>query len=160
MEKQQEDETPTSTPHLFQIDSREAMRVPSGQSNWLARATHYQPQEDQETYYINSEGHFQCHQNSQKIITAKTPQELPQSREHPIYQNPCSVTVSSVEDLQRLYPNSFGRLGSLKGEYDIKVDPTVPPVKHARRKMPIESKAAIKEAIDYMVQYGPSHWVK
>ena len=58
------------------------------------------------------------------------------------------------------------RLGSLKGEYDIKVDPTVPPVQHVRRKVPIESKAAIKEAIDYMVkqdilepQIEPTPWV-
>ena len=57
-----------------------------------------------------------------------------------------------MKDLLRLYPNSFDRLGSLKGEYDIKVDPTVPPVQHARRKVPIESKAAIEEAIDYMVK--------
>ena len=60
----------------------------------------------------------------------------------------------------------FDRLGSLKGEYDIKVDPTVPPVQHVRRKVPIESKAAIEEAIDYMVkqdilepQIEPTPWV-
>ena len=71
-----------------------------------------------------------------------------------------------MEDLFRLYPNSFDRLGSLKGEYDIKVDPTVPPVQHARRKVPIESKAPIKEAINYMVkqdilgpQIEPTLWV-
>ena len=71
-----------------------------------------------------------------------------------------------MEDLLRLYPNSFDRLGSLKGEYDIKVDPTVPPVQHTRRKVPIESKAAIEEAIDYMVkqdilepQIEPTPWV-
>ena len=71
-----------------------------------------------------------------------------------------------MEDLLKLYPNSFDRLGSLKGECDIKVDPTVPPVQHARRKVPIESKAAIEEAIDYMVkqdilepQIEPTPWV-
>ena len=71
-----------------------------------------------------------------------------------------------MEDLLRLYPNSFDRLGSVKGEYDIKVDPTVPPVQHVRRKVPIESKAAIEEAIDYMVkqdilepQIEPTPWV-
>ena len=71
-----------------------------------------------------------------------------------------------MEDLLRLYPNSFDRLGSLKGEYDIKVDPTVPPVQHVRRKVPIESKAAIEETIDYMVkqdilepQIEPTPWV-
>ena len=80
------------------------------------------------------------------------PGALPRSKEHPIFHKPGSIKISSVEDLLRLYPNSFDRLGSLKGEYDIKVDPTVPPVQHARRKVPIESKAAIEEAIDYMVK--------
>ena len=110
--------------------------------------------------------HLQCHQDPQNIISAPTLQELPKSKEHPIYHKPVSIKVSSVEDLLSLYPNSFDRLGSLKGEYDIKVDPTVPPVQHARRKVSIESKAAIKEAIDYMVkqdilelQIEPTPWV-
>ena len=88
------------------------------------------------------------------------PQELLESKEHPIFHKPSSIKVSSVEDLLKLYPNSFDRLGSLK------VDPTVPPVQHVRRKVPIESKAAIKEAIDYMVkqdilepQIEPTPWV-
>ena len=126
---------------------------------------YYQPQEDQETYYINSEGHLQCHQDQQNIIKASTPQELPRSKEHPIFHKPGSIKGSSVEDPLRLYPNSFDRLGSLKGEYDIKVGPTVPPVQHARRKVPIESKAAVKETIDYMVkqdilepQIEPTPW--
>ena len=135
-------------------------------SGFLPKRPYYQPQEDQETYYINSEGHLQCHQDSQNIIKAPTPQELPGSKEHPIFHKPGSIKISSVEDLLKLYPNSFDRLGSLKGEYDIKVDPTVPPVQHARRKVPIESKAAIEEAIDYMVkqdilepQIEPTPWV-
>ena len=135
-------------------------------SGFLPQRPYYQPQEDQETYYINSEGHLQCHQDSQNIIKAPTPQELPGSKEHPIFHKPGSIKISSVEDLLKLYPNSFDQLGSLKGEYDIKVDPTVPPVHHARRKVPIESKAAIEEAIDYMVkqdilepQIKPTPWV-
>ena len=135
-------------------------------SGFLPKRQYYQPQEDEDTYYINSEGHLQCHQDSQNIIKAPTPQELPRSKEHPIFHKPGSIKISSVEDLLRLYPNSFDRLGSLKGEYDIKVDPTVPPVQHARRKVPIESKAAIEEAIDYMVkqdilepQIEPTPWV-
>ena len=94
------------------------------------------------------------------------PQELPRSKEHPIFHKPGSSKINSVKDLLKLSPNSFDRLGSLKGEYDIKVDPTVPPVQHARRKVPIESKAAIEEAIDYMVkqdilepQIEPTPWV-
>ena len=138
----------------------------SENSGFLPKRQYYQPQDDEDTYYINSEGHLQCHQDSQTIIKAPTPQELPRSKEHPIFHKPGSIKISSVEDLLRLYPNSFDRLGSLKGEYDIKVDPTVPPVQHARRKVPIESKAAIKEAIDYMVkqdilepQIEPTPWV-
>ena len=100
------------------------------------------------------------------LLKPPSPQELPRSKEHPIFHKPGSIKVSSVEDLLKLYPNSFDRLGSLKGEYEIKVDPTVPPVQHARRKVPIESKQAIEEAIDYMVkqdilepQIEPTPWV-
>ena len=115
----------------------------SENSGFLPKRQHYQPQDDEDTYYINSEGHLQCHRDSQTIIKAPTPQELPGSKEHPIFHKPGLIKISIVEDLLRLYPNSFDRLGSLKGEYDIKVDPTVPPVQHARRKVPIESKSAI-----------------
>ena len=138
----------------------------SENSGFFPKRQYYQPQDDEDTYYINSEGHLQCYQDSQTIIKAPTPQELSGSKEHPIFHKPGSIKISSVEDLLRLYPNSFDRLGSLKGEYDIKVDPTVPPVQHVRRKVPIESKAAIEEAIDYMVkqdilepQIEPTPWV-
>ena len=50
-----------------------------------------------------------------------------------------------------MYPNSFDRLGSLKGEYNIKKDPSVPPVQYARRKVPIKSKEAIEKELDYML---------
>ena len=146
--------------------SRTATSSQSEISGFLPKRQYYQPQDDEDTYYINSDGHLQCHQDSQNIIKAPTPQELLGSKEHPIFHKPGSIKISSVEDLLRLYPNSFDRLGSLKGEYDIKVDPTVPPVQHTRRKVPLESKAAIEEAIDYMVkqdilepQIEPTPWV-
>ena len=59
--------------HSFQVDSNGATRVQSGQSvspcstttpfqseisGFLPKCQCYHPQEDQETYYINSEGHF------------------------------------------------------------------------------------------------------
>ena len=94
---------------------------------------YYQPQEDQETFTINAEGHLQCNQDSNKVIKANTPQDLPGSREYPIYHKPGLIAINSVEDLIKLYPNSFDRLGSLKGAYDIKVDPTVPPVQQEGR---------------------------
>ena len=155
-----------SNNHSRSSTSRITTPSQSENSGFLPKRQYYQPQDDEDTYYINSEGHLQCHQDSQTIIKAPTPQELPGSKEHPIFHEPGSIKISSVEDLLRLYPNSFDRLGSLKGEYDIKVDPTVPPVQHARRKVPIESKAAIEEAIDYMVkqdilepQIEPTPWV-
>ena len=51
--------------------------------------------------------------------------------------------------------------GSLKGEYNIQVDPTIRPATHARRKVPIESKELdylIEEEI-IMVQVEPTPWV-
>ena len=57
-------------------------------SGFLPKCQYYQPQEDEDTYYINSEGHLQCHQDSQNIIKAPTPPELPRSKEHPIYHKP------------------------------------------------------------------------
>ena len=155
-----------SNNHYCSSTSRTTTSSQSEISGFLPKRQYYQPQKDEDTYYINSEGHLQCHQDSQNIIKAPTPQELPGSKEHPIFHKPGSIKISSVEDLLKLYPNSFNRLGSLKGEYDIKVDPTVPPVQHARRKVPIESKAVIEEAIDYMVkqdilepQIEPTPWV-
>ena len=74
----------------------------SEKSGFLPKRQYYQPQDDEDTYYINSEGHLQCHQDSQTIIKAPTPQELPGSKEHPIFHKPGSIKISSVEDLLRL----------------------------------------------------------
>ena len=72
---------------------------------------YYQPQEDQETYTISAEGHLQSNQDSNKVIQVTTPQDLPDSREYPIFHKPGSIAINSVEDLIRLYPNSFDSLG-------------------------------------------------
>ena len=99
-----------STPSQSEIKSVSNNCFCSSQSEisgFLPKRPYYQPQEDQDTYYINSEGHLQCHQDSQNIIKAPTPQELPRSKEHPIFHKPGSIKISSVEDLLKLYPNSF-----------------------------------------------------
>ena len=71
-----------------------------------------------------------------------------------------------MEDLKKLYPNSFDRLGSLKGAYNIRIDPSVKPATHARRKVPIESKEAIDRELDFLIeeeiiteQVEPTPWV-
>ena len=90
----------------------------------------------------------------------------PGSREAPIYHEPGTVSCKTMEDLKKLYPNSFDRLGSLKGAYNIRVDPTVKPATHARSKVPIESKEAIDKELDYLIeeeiimeQVEPTLWV-
>ena len=90
----------------------------------------------------------------------------PGSRFNPIYVEPGSVTIDSTRDLQALYPNSFDCIGDMQGEYDIKTDPTVPPVQHGRWKVPIEYKEEIEKELTEMVwqriitkQTEPTPWV-
>ena len=90
----------------------------------------------------------------------------PGSRFNPIYVEPGSVTIDSTRDLQALFPNSFNCISDMKGEYDIKTNPTVPPVQHGRWKVPIEYKEEIEKELAEMVQQRiitkqtePTPWV-
>ena len=107
------------------------------------RRKYYRPSNDTKTFQINNKGHLQCLQDPNLIHKPNDKGKLPGSREAPSYHEPGTVSCKTVEDLKKLYPNSFDRLGSLKGAYNIRVDPTVKPAMHARRKVPIESKEAI-----------------
>ena len=78
---------------------------------------HYIPSDDTKTFLINS--HLQCHQDPQLIYKPNEKGKLPGSREAPIYHIPGTVTCKMVDDLKKLYPKSFDRLRSLKGEYNI-----------------------------------------
>ena len=127
---------------------------------------YYRPSNDTKTFQINNKGHLQCLQDPNLIHKPNDKGKLPGSREAPIYHEPGTVSCKTLEDLKKLYPNSFNRLGSLKGVYNIKVDPTVKPVTHARRKVPIESKEAIDKELDYLIeeeiimeQVEPTPWV-
>ena len=124
----------------------------SNKSKKAPHRKHHVPSDHTKTFFINSEGHFQCHQDPQLIYKPNDMGKLPGSREAPIYHEPGTVTCKTVDDLKKLYPNSFDRLGSLKGEYNIRVDPTVKPAIHARRKVPIESKEAIDRELDYLIE--------
>ena len=130
------------------------------------RREYYRPSNDTKTFQINSKGHLQCLQDLHFIHRPNDKGKPPGSREAPIYHEPGTVSCKTVEDLKKLYPNSFDRLGSLKGAYNIRVDPTVKPVTHARRKVPIESKEAIDKELDYLIeeeiiteQVEPTPWV-
>ena len=130
------------------------------------RRKYYRPTYDTKTFQINNKGHLQCQEDPNLIHRPNDKGKLPGSREAPIYHEPGTVSCKTVEDLKKLYPNSFDRLGSLKGAYNIRVDPTVKPVTHARRKVPIESKEAIDKELDYLIkeeiiteQVKPTPWV-
>ena len=75
------------------------------------------------------------------------------------------MTIDSTRDLQALFPSSFNCIGDMQGEYDIKTDPTVPPVQHGRWKVPIEYKEEIKELAEMVQQRiitkqtEPTPWV-
>ena len=116
------------------------------------RRKYYRPSNDTKTFQINNKGHLQCQQDPNLIHKPNDKGKLPGSREAPIYHEPGTVSCKTVKDLKKLYPNSFDRLGSLKGAYNIRVDPTVKPVTHARRKVPIESKEAIDKELDYLIE--------
>ena len=90
----------------------------------------------------------------------------PGSRFNPIYMEPGSVSINSTRNLQVLFPNNFDCIGDMQGEYDIKTDPTIPPVQHGRQKVPIEYKEEIEKELADMVQQGiiikqtePTPWV-
>jgi transposase InsO family protein len=75
-------------------------------------------------------------------------------------------SVSSVNDLIKMFPDSFDTLGSFPGEYHITVDPTVAPVVHAPRKYPIQLRQDIKDELTKMEAMGvitkvtePTDWV-
>ena len=130
------------------------------------RRKYYKPSNDTKTFQISNKGHLQCLQDHNLIHKPNDKGKLPGSREAPIYQEPGTVSCKTVEDLKKLYPDSFDRLGSLKGAYNIRVDPTVKPATHARRKVPIESKEAIDKELDYLIeeeiiteQVEPTPWV-
>ena len=127
---------------------------------------YYRPSYDTKTFQINSKGHLQCQQDPNFIHKPNDKGKLPGSREAPIYHEPGTVSCKTVEDLKKLYPNSFDRLGSLKGAYNIRIDPSVKPATHARRKVPIESKEVIDRELDYLIeeeiiteQVEPTPWV-
>ena len=83
-----------------------------------------------------------------------------------LYVEPGSTAINRTADLQALYPNSFDRIGDMSGEYDIKIDPTVPVVQHGRCKVPIEYREEIEKELQEMVSQGiiakqrePTPWV-
>ena len=71
------------------------------------RRKYYMPSNDTKTFEINNKGHLQCHQDPNFIHRPNDKGKLPGSRDAPIYHEPGKVSCKMVEDLKKLYPNSF-----------------------------------------------------
>ena len=63
-----------------------------------------------------------------------------------------TAAINSVDDLTRMYPQQFDRIGCFPGEVKLVVDPAVPPRVNPHRKTPIALKEAIKSSVDSMVE--------
>ena len=62
-------------------------------------------------------------------------------------------TAAAVRDIlaiKKAFPKSFDHVGNMPGIYTICLDPSVPPAQHARRKVPIEYKEQIENALQQM----------
>ena len=130
------------------------------------RRKYYRPVADKKTYRMNGQGQLQCQQDPKDVTRVGSVKELPLCREKPIFHEPVGALIEDKEQLTIMNPNSFDRIGSLKGEYTIKTDPSIRPIQQARRKVPIESKEAICAALDSMItddilepQIEPTPWV-
>ena len=97
---------------------------------------YYKPSTDTKTYFVNSQGHLQSRGEPPDIIKTNGKGKVTDSKESPLYHEPGSIVINNKQELWALYPNSFDRLGSLKGEYNIKIDPTVDDKQHSRRSIP------------------------
>ena len=135
-------------------------------STEIPRRKYYRPAADAKTYRMNGQGQLQCQQDPKDVTRVGSVKELPLCREKPIFHEPVGTLITDKEQLTTMYPNSFDRIGSLKGEYTMKIDPSVAPVQQARCKVPIESKEAICVALDSMIegdilepQIEPTPWV-
>lgn len=77
-----------------------------------------------------------------------------------------SKPASSTDDLLREFDDVFNNLGCLPGEHHISVDPTVKPVIHALRKVPLAIQPKLKQLLDTYEKNGiikkrdePTDWV-
>ena len=63
-----------------------------------------------------------------------------------------STCIDNKSHLIAQYPNCFNGIGKFQGEYHITLDPSVPPIIHAPRRVPISLKDDIKHELEEMEQ--------
>ena len=123
-----------------------------------------QPSQDHSSADILQQDYFLPFQNHKSSTAPFQDHKMPinhVSQDH--------ITTESVRDiiaLKSTFPNSFDTTGSMPGQYTIRVDLSIYPVQHTRRKVPIEAKEEIEKALQKMVDNGiitpvtePTKWV-
>ena len=125
---------PLRTMSIQQSKQLKQLSIPERNQNssQTPQRNYYKPSKDTKTYFANSQGHLQYREDPQEIIKPNKKGKLPDSKEVPIYHEPGLITINSTEELKALLSNSFDRLGNLRGEYNIKIDPTVQTQQHLR----------------------------
>ena len=96
-------------------------------STEIPQRKYYRPAADAKTYRMNGQGQLQCQQDPKDVTRVGSVKELPLCREKPIFHEPVGASIKDKEQLTAMYLNSFDRIGSLKGEYTIKIDPSIAP---------------------------------
>ena len=71
-------------------------------------------------------------------------------QQHTIAERPTDMDQSILDK----YPDLFQGLGCLPGNHTIKLDPSVAPVVHPPRKVPVSLKGKIKDKLDRMEKAG------
>ena len=109
---------------------------------------------------------FNCNIQTQHLDTsgASGAKTINNSPEQPKETSP----IKDKQDLIAQYPECFNGIGKFQGEYHITLDPSVPPVVHPPRRVPISLRDDIKNELDDMVKNGiitkieegePTSWV-
>ena len=90
---------------------------------------------------------------------------LAQNTDH---TNEKKAPIKDKDDLMKQYPGCFDGIGKFQGQYHITVDPSVPPVVHVQRRVPLTLREDIKRELDDMASNGiimklkegePTAWV-
>ena len=90
----------------------------------------------------------------------------PQTGGAPVYSIEQSGPLS-VEQLIELYPKVFGEgVGQLEGHYHIRLDPSIPPVQHPPRRVPVPLHDVLRQTLSDLSEQGiiapvdcPTPWI-
>ena len=88
------------------------------------------------------------------------------SKKQPFQDHPSPEDVKDIIAIKKVFPESFDHVGNLLGIYTMHLDPSIPQVQHARRKVPIECKEQREKALQKMEDLQiitlvtePTEWV-